>query len=344
MRSETAIGPAPGPPPPCGCVNVLCRLKWTMSKPMSPGRVRAHHRVEVGAVVVERRADVVDDVRDLLDVLVEQSERVRVGEHQAGDVVARLGLEVLEVDAAARVGADLHDLVAGHRHRRRVGAVRGVGRQHLGARLAAVLVVGARQQHAGELAVRAGARLQRDVRQPGDLGERALQLPHQPQRALRAPRVLERVQARVAGQRGDPLVQLRVVLHRARAERVEAGVEVEVALREAVVVADDLRLGDLRAAAPARCGGSGRAAGRRGAARRARARRTRGGPGWDFSKIVRARSRCCGSSGSAVIAGTASADAARLVRRPLPARAQPVDVGLVRCSVIATSSPFSNSG
>ena len=52
--------------------------------------------------------------------------------------------------------------------------------------LAAVLVVGARQQDAGQLAVRAGARLQRDVRQAGDLGQRALQLPHQLQRALRA--------------------------------------------------------------------------------------------------------------------------------------------------------------
>ena len=38
IRSETAIGPAPGPPPPCGCVKDLCRLKCTMSKPMSPGR------------------------------------------------------------------------------------------------------------------------------------------------------------------------------------------------------------------------------------------------------------------------------------------------------------------
>ena len=36
--SETAIGPAPGPPPPCGWLNDLCRLTWTMSKPMSPGR------------------------------------------------------------------------------------------------------------------------------------------------------------------------------------------------------------------------------------------------------------------------------------------------------------------
>ncbi len=39
MRSETAIGPEPGPPPPCGWENVLCRFTWTMSKPMSPGRV-----------------------------------------------------------------------------------------------------------------------------------------------------------------------------------------------------------------------------------------------------------------------------------------------------------------
>ena len=40
MRSETAIGPAPGPPPPCGWENDLWRLRWTMSNPMSPGRER----------------------------------------------------------------------------------------------------------------------------------------------------------------------------------------------------------------------------------------------------------------------------------------------------------------
>ena len=177
---------------------------------------------------------------------VEEPERVRVGEHQAGDVVVGLRAQVVDVDAAVLVGADLDDLVAAHRHRRRVGAVRGVRGEDLRALLAAVLVVGAGEQHAGELAVRAGGRLQRDVRQAGDLAQRALQLVHQLQRALGALGVLQRVQARVAGQRRDALVQLRVVLHRARAERVEAGVEVEVALREPVVVADDLRLGDLR--------------------------------------------------------------------------------------------------
>ena len=119
------------------------------------------------------------------------------------------------------------------------------GVEHLGPLFAAVGVVGAGQQQAGELAVGAGRGLQADVRQAADLGQRLLQQPHQLQRALGAARVLGRVQAGVAGQRRDPLVEARVVLHRAGAERVEAGVEVEVAPREPVVVADDLRLGDL---------------------------------------------------------------------------------------------------
>src|SRR5688572_28426202 len=53
------------------------------------------------------------------------------------------------------------------------------------------------------------------------------------------------MQAGVARERRDALVETRVVLHRARAERVEAGVEVEVAARDAVEVAHDLGLGDL---------------------------------------------------------------------------------------------------
>ncbi len=181
-------------------------------------------------------------LRDLLDLRLEQTERRGVGQHQAGDVVGRLGAEILDVDVAVCVGPDLDELVAGHRHRRGVGAVRGVGRQHLGAMLAAILVVGARQQHPGKLAVGAGARLQRHVRQSRDLTERMLQAPHQLQRPLCPLRSLERMQARMARQRSDALMQLRVVLHRARPERVKAGVEVEVALAQPVVMPDDLRL------------------------------------------------------------------------------------------------------
>ena len=205
----------------------------------------AHDRVQVGAVVVERPADAVDDRGDLGDVLVEEPERVRVGQHQAGDLVVGLRPQVVEVHPAALVGRHLDHLVAGHGHGRGVGAVGGVGGEHLGPLLAAILVVGAGQEQPGELAVRAGRGLQRDVRQAGDLDQRPLQVPHQLERALGALRVLGRMQARVPGKRRDLLVQARVVLHRARPERVRAGVEVEVAPREPVVVADDLGLGDL---------------------------------------------------------------------------------------------------
>jgi hypothetical protein len=80
------------------------------------------------------------------------------------------------------------------------------------------------------------------VRQPGDLAQRALEVPHELQGALRAARILQRMQPGVSGQRRDALVQARVVLHRARPERIEAGVQVEVALGEVDVVTDDLGL------------------------------------------------------------------------------------------------------
>ena len=248
----------------------------------------AHHRVEVGAVVVERGAHVVHDARDLADVAVEQPERVRVREHQAGHVVRGLRAQVVQVHAAVGVGAHLHHLVAGHRHGGRVGAVRRVGREHLVAVLAAVLVERAREQQAGQFAVRAGAGLKRHVRQPADLGQRALQVPHQLERALGVLVVLQRVQAREAGQRRHALVQLGVVLHRARAQRVEARVEVEVLLREVVVVAHDLGLGDLGQLGRLARGWPTRAAAPRSASR---ARPVAGGmnarrPSRLFSKIV----------------------------------------------------------
>ena len=51
-----ATGPTPGPPPPCGMQNVLCRLRCETSPPNSPGLGAAEQRVEVGAVDVDLAA------------------------------------------------------------------------------------------------------------------------------------------------------------------------------------------------------------------------------------------------------------------------------------------------
>ena len=37
--AATPMGPMPGPPPPCGIANVLCRLRWQTSAPIEAGLV-----------------------------------------------------------------------------------------------------------------------------------------------------------------------------------------------------------------------------------------------------------------------------------------------------------------
>ena len=111
--------------------------------------------------------------------------------------------------------------------------------------LAALGEVRAHQHQAGQLALRAGGRLERDGVEAGDLGEHLLQLPAEPQRALGAFLLLVRVEVAEPRQRREPLVDPRVVLHRAGAERVEAGVDPEVPRRELGEVAHQVRLGEL---------------------------------------------------------------------------------------------------
>src|SRR5206468_11743282 len=88
--------------------------------------------------------------------------------------------------------------------------------------------------------------LQADAVQACDRLQDLLAPPHQLERALRAVLVLVGMKVREAGQRYEPLVDPRVVLHRAGAEWIEAGVDPEVASRELGEVAEDLRLRELR--------------------------------------------------------------------------------------------------
>ena len=74
------------------------------------------------------------------------------------------------------------------------------------------------------------------MRQRIDQFERALH------RALR----LQRMEVGEAGQPRHLLVEPRVVLHRARAERVEAAVDRVILLRQAREMPDDLRLAEAR--------------------------------------------------------------------------------------------------
>ena len=107
------------------------------------------------------------------------------------------------------------------------------------------LVPCAHKQDAGEFAVRSGGRLQRDGVHAGDFDQAALQQVDDFENALR-----ERVGAVGMGlgepfDAGDGLVDARVVLHGAGAERIHAEIDGVVPGREAREVADDFDFAQL---------------------------------------------------------------------------------------------------
>ena len=206
----------------------------------------AHDGVEVGAVVVAQAARLVDDAADLDDVGVKEAERVGVGEHEAGRVGADGRAQRVEVDAALVVGGDRDHGEARHDRRRGVGAVRGVGDDDLGAaRLATLFQIVPDEEKARVLTVGTRRRLQGQGVHAEDLLEVLLDLPHDLETALDRLDGLERVDVGEAGQSRDLLVDLRVVLHGAGAERVEAVVHAVRLLGELAVVAAEVDFGEL---------------------------------------------------------------------------------------------------
>ena len=85
--------------------------------------------------------------------------------------------------------------------------------------------------------------MQGDEVHSGDLREHLLELVGEREHALRGLVRLARME--VGEERGSAVVDLGVVFHRARPERIHPSVHRVVELREVRVVADDLRLGQL---------------------------------------------------------------------------------------------------
>ncbi len=135
----------------------------------------ADEGVEVGAVAVEIRAFRVEDVGHARDLGLEHAEGVRNGDHQRGDVFGRPRLRAWSRSTVPRLfDFSSLDLVAGESRRRRVGAVRGVGDEDVLPGVAALRQRLVHHQDAGQLAVRAGDRLQRHARHAEDLLQRLL--------------------------------------------------------------------------------------------------------------------------------------------------------------------------
>ena len=155
------------------------------SKPMSPGPHLAQDGVEVGAVVVEQPAGLVDGAGDLSDAAVEDPHGARVGEHDAGG----LGTEASR--RAARSTSPSAPVGISRTWKPHITAEAGlVPWAASGTRISvravspSGLVIGPDHGHPGELPLGAGGRGQGDRVHPGDLLEHLLQLEHAGQDTL----------------------------------------------------------------------------------------------------------------------------------------------------------------
>ncbi len=209
----------------------------------------AEDGVEVGAVVVEQAAGVVDGFGDGFDLPLEDAAGGRVGHHQAGGLRAAGFFEGFQVHVAVFADGHFADFVAAHDGGGRVGAVGGFGDQDFGAGVvAAGFVVGADHGDAGEFTLGAGHGGERDAFHAGDFLEEVLQLVQAGQVALAVAGRGERVPVEEAGQHGRAVGAARVVFHGAGAERVELLVDGEVLGRQVGVVAHHFQLAHFRQA------------------------------------------------------------------------------------------------
>ena len=195
----------------------------------------AHERVHVGPVDVDLAAGVVHESTDLADCLLVHAVRGRVRDHQRREPVAvlrDLRLEIVEVDVASLVAGHDNHAHPGHHGAGGVRAVRRDGDQAdvtLGVTTAAV--IGADREETGELALRAGVRLQRDGVVARDRHQPPLQLVDQEQVAVGLIERRERMDRGELRPRHSLHLGRRVELHRAGAERDHRAVERNVLAR-----------------------------------------------------------------------------------------------------------------
>src|SRR5205807_3632010 len=83
----------------------------------------ADQGVHVGAVHIEQAALGVQNLGDFVDLLLEDAQRVRVGEHERGNFVVHLRFKRGDLDHAAGIGLQILYRVAHHRSGGGVGTV-----------------------------------------------------------------------------------------------------------------------------------------------------------------------------------------------------------------------------
>ena len=128
----------------------------------------ANQGVHVGAIHIKQPALGMHDVGNLVDLLFEDSQRIRIRQHQRGNIFVALCRQCSNIHHALCIGCHFLYGITNHRSRCRVSTVGRVRNENFLAWIAVGLLKRANHQQAGKLAMRPGRRLQRDRIHAGD--------------------------------------------------------------------------------------------------------------------------------------------------------------------------------
>ena len=101
-----------------------------------------------------------EDFGNFQNLVLEDSERVRIGQHEAGDFRVNGARQLVQVDAAPVVGFEFLNLVARNDNARGIGAVSRIGNQYLLPHITPLGETGADHQDSGQLPLRPGGQVE----------------------------------------------------------------------------------------------------------------------------------------------------------------------------------------
>jgi len=90
----------------------------------------AENGVHVRAVEINQAAALMHQTSYLRHLLIEQSERAGISDHEHGNLVVELRRQVLHIDHALAVALHGHEIETGHAGAGRIGAVGAIGREN----------------------------------------------------------------------------------------------------------------------------------------------------------------------------------------------------------------------
>ena len=201
----------------------------------------SEHGVEVGTVVVHQSASIVDELCNLRDARLEESQGVGVGHHHGSylwSLLSNDALKIVEIDLTISLRLHLDNLETTDSGRGGVGAMGRVGHDDLlTGQVATRAVVVVDSHQTSEFAMGTCVGLKGEMGQTRELAERLLQHRHQGLGTLHRPGGLFGVQVLELRQSGHLLVDLGVILHGTRTQGIETGIDAKVIVGEVGIMA-----------------------------------------------------------------------------------------------------------